>query len=292
MHDYLRAVGFSSVKRKKDMEELIQYVVSKCSESIMIPVASDCKLEQCNKDFGPSFGITVVGEYDENDIFRPDHCFPYCVGQYITQEESIGIKKIADKEAYSGFCDDDNLGCSMIFFLQNIMDYVKNCWSNVPEMGYRSVRLGALSVDGSIILGCEKSAEDYADKTQFKEFRKRELRRAKEGDAKAAELLAMQEMETYALIANRLDMREDVYTIVDTTFMPYGVECDQYTIMGTIISIHKYINIYSFEEVWVLALECNDIIITVCINDKDLLGEPMVGRRFKGTIWLQGYVEM
>ena len=26
------------------------------------------------------------------------------------------------------------------------------------------------------------------------------------------------------------------------------------------------------------------------INEKDLYGEPQVGRRFKGSIWLQGYI--
>ena len=33
---------------------------------------------------------------------------------------------------------------------------------------------------------------------------------------------------------------------------------------------------------------CNDVPLDVCINEKDLLGEPEVGRRFKGQIWLQG----
>jgi len=28
----------------------------------------------------------------------------------------------------------------------------------------------------------------------------------------------------------------------------------------------------------------------VCINAKDLIGEPEEGRRFKGVIWLQGFV--
>ena len=34
----------------------------------------------------------------------------------------------------------------------------------------------------------------------------------------------------------------------------------------------------------------NDLNFQVCINKKDLMGEPAVGRRFKGSIWLQGYI--
>ncbi|MEE1517216.1 MAG: DUF3881 family protein, partial [Lachnospiraceae bacterium] len=32
------------------------------------------------------------------------------------------------------------------------------------------------------------------------------------------------------------------------------------------------------------------MVFDVCINKKDLLGEPEVGRRFKGSIWVQGYI--
>ena len=37
-------------------------------------------------------------------------------------------------------------------------------------------------------------------------------------------------------------------------------------------------------------LECNDMGFDICINAKDLLGEPEIGRRFKGSIWLQGHM--
>ena len=39
-----------------------------------------------------------------------------------------------------------------------------------------------------------------------------------------------------------------------------------------------------------MTIESNNLIYDICINYKDLLGEPEVGRRFKGNIWLQGHV--
>ena len=45
---------------------------------------------------------------------------------------------------------------------------------------------------------------------------------------------------------------------------------------------------FTKEEIYQLHLECNDLLFSVCINSKDLLGEPAVGRRFKGQIWMQG----
>jgi hypothetical protein len=72
--------------------------------------------------------------------------------------------------------------------------------------------------------------------------------------------------------------------------MPYGVECDQYSILGEIIDINMGNNRYTGEEVVFMTIECNELLLDLVINRADLYGEPAVGRRFKGTIWLQGVI--
>ena len=49
-------------------------------------------------------------------------------------------------------------------------------------------------------------------------------------------------------------------------------------------------NSFTDEECYIMTLCANDLLFDVCINKEDLYGEPAVGRRFKGVIWLQGYV--
>ena len=44
------------------------------------------------------------------------------------------------------------------------------------------------------------------------------------------------------------------------------------------------------EEVWILTVMCGNLLFKVCINDRDLYGEPAEGRRFKGVVWMQGIV--
>ena len=61
-----------------------------------------------------------------------------------------------------------------------------------------------------------------------------------------------------------------------------------YNVLGEILDIMKFKNILTGEEICQMTIESNDIQFDICINSKDLLGEPAVGRRFKGTIWLQG----
>ena len=83
-------------------------------------------------------------------------------------------------------------------------------------------------------------------------------------------------------------MKEDLYSIIDSSFMPCGVECDQYSVIGEIFEVKKIKNKYTKEEIYVLTIDCSDLMFEICINSQDLTGEPAVGRRFKGQIWLQG----
>ena len=84
---------------------------------------------------------------------------------------------------------------------------------------------------------------------------------------------------------------EDLYSIVETTFMPTGVECDIYSILGEIVSLRVKENVYTHENVVDMKISCNDCIFHVAINESDLIGIPAVGRRFKGKIWMQGNLE-
>ena len=112
---------------------------------------------------------------------------------------------------------------------------------------------------------------------------------ARKGDEDAIETLTLEEMDMYTTISRRIH-KEDVFSLVDTYFMPYGVECDQYSVLGEIEHVHRTKNDVTGEEIYVLTIACNGLTFDVCINIIDLFGEPQVGRRFKGVIWLQGYI--
>ena len=104
------------------------------------------------------------------------------------------------------------------------------------------------------------------------------------------ESLTIEDIDTYTRISQRI-INEDVFSIVDSTFMPCGVECDQYSVIGEILELSKEQNIYTGETIYIMTLDCNNMVFTLGINEKHLLGEPLVGRRFKGQIWLQGNVK-
>ena len=81
-----------------------------------------------------------------------------------------------------------------------------------------------------------------------------------------------------------------MYSLVDSYFMPFGVECDHYSILGEITATRKVTNRFTGENVFIMRINCNDLEFDLGINEIDLLGEPAVGRRFKGNIWMQGFI--
>ena len=58
--------------------------------------------------------------------------------------------------------------------------------------------------------------------------------------------------------------------------------------MGDILDINYVDNAVTAQKLCILTVDTNDLVYDICINQADLFGEPMVGRRFKGRIWMQG----
>ncbi|MCB5532112.1 DUF3881 family protein, partial [Thomasclavelia ramosa] len=69
------------------------------------------------------------------------------------------------------------------------------------------------------------------------------------GDQGAIETLTLEDMDIYSKVSRRL-ATEDVYSIVDSYFMPYGVECDLYSIMGEILAIRERENTLTGERLY------------------------------------------
>ena len=113
---------------------------------------------------------------------------------------------------------------------------------------------------------------------------------ARNGNEEALETLTLDDIDMYSTISRKIK-KSDVYTIVDTYFMPNGVECDMYSVLAEIVSLKEVVNTVSGEHVYQMLLMCNGVPIDICINKTDLFGEPEVGRRFKGSIWLQGWLD-
>lgn len=289
MHRYLRAIGFSKIKKNSEQNKLISVAVSNATSQKEIQIGSGLRLLQINHDFGKNIGLAIIGEYNSDDILDIDHIFPYCMGDYTTEQSDIQIEAHNDKEAYSGISDDYNLGITLIYAVQNIVDYVRSNWSNSYYRRPTQVNFGALSTSGRILYGVHLDHMAYPDDKQpiSNQDRRNLIAKARSGDMDALESLTLDDMDTYSLVSKRI-RDEDLFTVIETFFMPYGIDNEQYSVLGIIKNFEQIINDFSGEMVYNLTIECNDILFNVVIHSLDLQGEPKIGRRFKGIIWLQG----
>ena len=250
----------------------------------------DCVYAELSLDFVHGAGICVRGEFDEENRFLYEYYFPYLRGDHVSSNEDITIERQAEKESYAGVCDDIKIGVTIIFYLQNMIPYKRlKALKRLPVQG-TSLVLSALSVDGTIMMPIIKNEYEKQRIKKVANERNQLLAQARMGDEDAIESLTLEDMDTYTTISRRIH-KEDVFSLVDTYFMPYGVECDQYSILGEIAEFRLDTNYITKEEVIFMTLECNEVVLEVCINREDLYGEPAVGRRFKGVVWLQGFIE-
>ena len=95
----------------------------------------------------------------------------------------------------------------------------------------------------------------------------------------------------YQEISERIET-EDLYSVVEQSFMPCGIECDQYSIIGEILETKEAENGFTGEELCLIKVSSNGVDFWLCMRRNDLLGEPMKGRRIKCRIWMQGSVNL
>lgn len=289
MHSYLRAIGFSKIVTKKDMDVLIGKALYQPTEKITCKTGINTTLVQVNKEYGNNIGLSIVGEYDEKGFLNVEHYFPYLRAGYTSIQEEIQVEKHADREAYSGVCENINVGVSLIFYMQNIVEFTKYTLNKEYENSATDVAFSALSKEAVIILEISKDENQRKNEKVGNESRNNLLAAARAGDIDAIESLTLEDMDMYTIISKRAK-NEDILSIVDSYFMPYGIESDQYSILGNIISVNNIFNNFTGEMVYEMQVECNNVMVDICINAVDLLGEPLVGRRFKGIVWLQGKI--
>lgn len=289
MHTFMRAIGFSKYTDRKNIKELIRNIVKNSDERGYTLNEDGIMLGEFCKNFADDMGIAVCGEFDEEDKFVYEYYYPYLRGTGITSTEDVSVERHAAKESYAGVCDDIKLGMTMIFYLQNMIPYVNaKVGDRLPIKG-TTLTIAALSTNGTIMMPIKKDPFLVSQVKKESVNRSKLIVAARKGDEDAIEKLTLEDMDMYTTISKKIQ-KEDVYSIVDTYFMPYGVECDHYSVLGEITAVQERTNSLTGEEIYILTLLCNELTFDVAINKIDLFGEPQVGRRFKGFIWLQGKI--
>lgn len=288
MHSYLRSIGFSEITKDIDLFPYLQMTIDSPDVYSSYEKPDGEVFIELKKEFGYRVGLAVCGSQFKKNSFHIEYFYPFFWGMNSSTNEEIEIERHADKNSFAGICDDVRLGITLIYYLQNISDFFHKTEGKMICRTGTTV-LSALSTDGKIILPVVQP--DRTKRDHFNQLQKRTnmVSAAREGDEEAIENLTIEDIDVYSMLSRRVE-NEDLMSIIDTSLMPYGIESDQYSVIGEIINTDFIKNTATGEDLVFLTVNSKDIIYDICINKKDLLGEPEIGRRFKGKIWMQGSV--
>ena len=250
MHKFLRAIGFSDIT-KKDLDILIEEIKERPELMKVTTDSEGNEFGEFSREFAPNMGIIVRGSYLEDDSFEVEYYTPYFLGSQVTTQEPIDIEKHSEKESYAGVCDDPRIGVTLIFYLQNVADYLSERKAHSSDVNGGAL-LAGLSVDGKILLPEVKKAVKAGRPNQ--KDRSQLISEARDGDEDAIESLTLEDMDTYSMLSKRV-MNEDILTIVSSCFMPYGIESDQYSVLAEIVDLLEIENSLTSDTIYCMKLK-------------------------------------
>ena len=276
MHKFMRTIGFGGCDSDLEMDKIMRKLAKTASKTAVLERNDHPTLYDLRAELAPGMGIAMIGQMTEKGTFKREYAFPYVTGSDISSTAECSIQRHAERETYAGLLDEYRVGISLIFYMTNSIEYRSRRSKRLPVLA-KNICLSGLASQGKILLPVKKTPKQAEDLKQAARKRGSLLEAARRGDEQA-------------IVTKRI-IKEDMYSIIETCFMPSGIECDQYSIIGNILSVNLVANDLTNEEIYRLRIECNDMIFTIAINKADLLGEPAPGRRFKGQIWMQGIAD-
>ena len=287
MHKYLSAIGFKHIESKQQLNKLLEFTETSFQVEKTVKIKDDVEVSERIKHFTKDMGLMVCGTYDQNDKYEREHYIPFFLGKGEKKFDEIAVERHIAKNSYAGACEYPGIGITLIYYLQNAVEYLSELKFHQFNLATVSLTLSGLASEGKILLPVIQEKKSFVEKEESIRRQSKLIKEARSGDESAIESLTMQEMDTYSMISKRIE-NEDVLSIVSTYFMPCVLECDQCSILGEILKYEKRENSLTKENVYVMTLDCNGLEFDVCINAEDLMGEPEIGRRLKASIWLQG----
>lgn len=291
MHKYLNAIGYGGLISEEQLNRLLREGEDVYSHHELMALDPNTDYCEYRTECAENIGLCICGTMDMEEHFERHYYYPYFRGSGVTSVTDVTLERRIDKEAYAGICEDAKVGISLIFHLQNTTECLLMRGIRSEILEHVSVTLSGLCNYGMILLPVMKNPELEKKSREESKNRMMLLTAARNGDQSAMESLTLDDLDTYTRVTRRL-VKEDVFSIVDTYFMPYGIECDRYSILGEILNIQKTENWQTGEELYIMQLNVNEMKFDICVPVANVVGEPAVGRRFKGNIWLQGRINL
>ncbi len=293
MLSYLRAVGYKPVNNKPDFnpyEDIVEFAIGHADRIRKILLDDGRIFGEIYSSVTKETGILVFGEYDNQDRFIFIGFVPFVKNEIPSIRNFVSVRYDEEDNIYIGTSMDLHYGGMVQYQFSSLLSfYDKRLVENLRY--HATVFLSALSIEGKIILGLhnENSGISYIGHNSMLE-REELLFRVAKNEEEAFQLINKEKADSIEIFKKRLK-KDDLYSIIESSMVLCEEQKITYLILGTIINWRKFHSEITGEQIFKFLVACNNIIMSVCINENDLIGVPAIGRRFKGTVCMQGRVD-
>ena len=211
MHKFLRAVGFSKIKDRKELTALITSSIQNAQKRSYVTNNENVILAEFARDFADRIGVAVCGEFDDEDKFIYEYYYPYLIPSAVSTEEDINIERHAATYSYAGVCNEPRLGVTLIFYLQNMVPYIKYENENKFPIKGTTLSLSALSIKGQIMMPIAKTEEEKEVAKKKLNYRNKLINNARRGDETAIESLTLDDMDLYTTLSKKIRKQDDCF---------------------------------------------------------------------------------
>lgn len=284
MQENLKAIGFSSIDNKKKIDNILKEVIDNPNCRYIIGKGKKEVFIEYIKYFGKGIGIAIRGRLDENENVIIESWAPYIETMNKVDIVEVDID-INEKKEYYAICEEEQTGNEIAFYLQNVVDFLNA--EDDEDMNISGVYLVGLALLGTIILPIKKDTMDNVIECEQSKLYKTLVRRVRQGDSDAEQILRLQQEQITENITERLN-NEDFFSVIEGYFFSDNENDLIYNILGTIQKIELITNTLTNEKIYKFGIDSMGTYIDICINEKSLIGMPSVGMRFKGECWIQG----
>lgn len=284
MYENLKAIGFSSIDDKKKIDNILKEVIDNPNYRYIMGKDREEIFVEYIKYFGKGIGIAIRGSIDENENVVIKSWTPYIETMNKIDIVEVDID-INQKKEYYVICEEEQTGNEIVFYLQNIIEFLNA--EEDDSINISGAYIVGLAVSGTILLPIKKDTMDNVIECEQNKLYKTLVKRVREGDSDAEQILKLQQAQITENITERLN-NEDLFSVIEGYFFSDEEDDLIYNILGTIQEIEIIINTLTNENIYKFYIYSMGICLDICINEKNLLGMPSVGMRFNGKCQIQG----
>ena len=295
MNNYLKAAGYSEYNTEGIIYRFIRNSVIKPEYlTTQFDLGDGTTLTEYRMPANAYIGICAAVLKSSGEFEEIQYYYPYFNSPEVSTAANCIIESHTMSELYSGSIDDYNIGLSLIFFLSNPINYrLRKLYDGASE--FQGTALAAFANEATVLLPVVPQADPLdplAGMDVSSIFDADEpILSSEDDETELIDDYIESSLDMYDQINERIES-EDLYSLVEQSFIPCGVECDQYSVIGEITDYIEQANALTDERLALIKLSCNNVEFWLCMRKEDILGEPQKGRRLKCRIWLTGTVNV